>query len=271
MSSTARQRLKLLSFNIQVGIHTRRYSDYITASWRHLLPSNRRMENLHAMGRLMRQYDLVALQEADGGSLRSDYINQVALLAQYAGFPYWHQQCTRNMGRLAQHSNGLLSKVHLDYVKDHKLPGLIPGRGAIEARLGTGPDYLLILVAHLALSQRVRKQQIAYLAEVGRAHQHLILMGDFNCDYHEVVSLFQAQGVELHQPEDQSTPTYPSWRPVRQYDHILVSPTIDVTSYRILPNPISDHLPVQLEVLVPQSILVNTSGFNSYHPVSIQS
>ncbi|NNJ71602.1 MAG: EEP domain-containing protein, partial [Enterobacterales bacterium] len=107
MSSAAkRQTLRLLSFNIQVGINSRRYADYITSSWQHILPNNKRMETLHAMSRLMKDYDIVALQEADGGSIRSNFINQVSLLAQFAGFSYWHQQCNRNLGRIAQHSNG---------------------------------------------------------------------------------------------------------------------------------------------------------------------
>ena len=219
----------------------------------------------------MRHYDIVALQEADGGSMRSNYINQVSLLAQYAGFPYWHQQCTRNIGRLAQHSNGLLSRLHLDYVQDHKLPGLIPGRGAIEAHLGSGHESLQIIVAHLALSHRVRKQQIAYLAELVKSYKYVVLMGDFNCSYQKVVDNFSEYGADLHQPHNDNTPTYPSWRPVRQYDHILVSRDVKIKHYRTIPNPISDHLPVELELSLPQTIITNTLGESRYHPTSLQS
>ena len=207
--------LKLLSYNIQVGIDTRRYSDYITQSWRHFLPYNKRQETLHSMSRLIRNYDIVALQEADGGSLRSAFVNQVSLLADYAEFPNWHQQCTRNMGRIAQHSNGLLSKVKLDRVIEHKLPGVIPGRGAIEAHIGGPASYVQIFVAHLALSYRVRKEQIAYLAQQINDHRHVILMGDFNTSYDELVEQFARHGVILHQPFHNNSPTYPSWKPVR--------------------------------------------------------
>jgi endonuclease/exonuclease/phosphatase family metal-dependent hydrolase len=265
------QRLRLLSYNIQVGIQTRRYSDYITTSWRHLLPYERRLENLHAMSRLMRPFDIVALQEADGGSVRSNFINQVSLLAQYAGFPFYHQQCTRNLGRIAQHSNGLLSKHHLNHVQNHKLPGLIPGRGAIEAHLGTGDTYLQLIVAHLALSQRVRKQQIAYLADLVKDQKYVILMGDFNCTYQEAAALFSEMGAKMHQPYNDNSPTYPSWRPIRQYDHILVSEAIEISHYRTIPNHLSDHLPVELEVLLPRSIITDTSGATHAHPVQIQS
>ena len=252
-----RTTLKLLSYNIQVGIDTRRYSDYITRSWRHFLPYNKRQETLHAMSRFIKGYDIVALQEADGGSLRSSYVNQVSLLAQYAEFPHWHQQCTRNIGRIAQHSNGLLSKIPLNKIIEHKLPGVIPGRGAIEAHVGDGSEYLQLFVVHLALSYRVRKQQIAYLANQMKDQQYVILMGDFNCPYDEAVARFATHGITLHQPFHNNSPTYPSWKPVKQCDHILLSPGMVIKNYRILDESISDHLPVELEVLLPESIITS--------------
>ena len=262
--------LRLLSYNIQVGINSRRYSDYITNSWRHFLPYSKRIETLHSMSRLIRDYDIVALQEADGGSIRSAYINQVSLMAQYADYPYWHQQCTRNMGRIAQHSNGLLSKIPLNHIKNHKLPGLIPGRGAIEAHLGSEPNFIQLFVAHLALSHRVRREQIAYLADQVRDQRYVIIMGDFNSSYEEVVNMFSQQGINLHQPFHNNSPTYPSWRPVRQYDHILLSPGMVIKQYRIIPSPISDHLPVELEVLLPEFIMTDRKMINDNHPVALQ-
>ena len=269
MDKQERLTLRLLSFNIQVGIHSRRYADYIMSSWRHILPFNRRMETLHSMARLIKDYDIVALQEADGGSIRSSFINQVSLLAQFAGFPFWHQQCTRNLGRLAQHSNGLLSKVEFSRVTNHKLPGLIPGRGVIEAHLGEYGNSLQIVVAHLALSNRVRRQQITYIADLIRKQPYVILMGDFNCSYEAIVSAFANHGVSLHQPDQSDNPTYPSWRPVRQYDHILVSPEVRIENYKTLPNSLSDHLPVALEISLPRHMSDTTILTEQSHPVEM--
>ena len=116
-------RLRLLSFNIQVGISTERYHHYLTRSWQHLLPHAGRASNLQRIGDLLGNYDLVALQEADGGSLRSGYVNQVEQLAQLGAFPYWYQQLNRNLGRFAQHSNGVLSRLEPQGLEDHPLPG----------------------------------------------------------------------------------------------------------------------------------------------------
>jgi len=265
--------LRLLSYNIQVGIQTRHYGDYIMASWQHILPNYKRLENLHNISQLLKPYDLVALQEVDGGSLRSSYINQVEYLANYSGFPYWYHQCNRNLGRIAQHSNGLLAKLPVTQIINHKLPGFIPGRGAIEAVIGSSSSdkdkQLKVIVAHLALSNRARKQQVKYLADMIRGFPYVIIMGDLNCTGEALLQQFSTHDVTLKTSSEATAATFPSWQPTRQYDHILVSSKIEIVSQTVLPNPISDHLPVALEISLPESILSTETNLNHYHPVRI--
>ena len=64
------QTLRMLSFNIQVGITTQQYGHYLTRSWQHILPVASRQNNLDRIARLIHEYDFVALQEVDGGSIR---------------------------------------------------------------------------------------------------------------------------------------------------------------------------------------------------------
>ena len=172
-------RLRLLSFNIQVGISTERYRHYLTRSWQHLLPHNGRATNLQKIGELLNDFDLVALQEADGGSLRSGYVNQVEHLAHLGAFPYWYQQLNRNLGRFAQHSNGVLSRLKPQQLEDHPLPGPA-GRGAILVRFGEGQDALIVVMMHLALGAKTRARQLAYIRELIGGYRHQILMGDMN-------------------------------------------------------------------------------------------
>jgi len=262
-------KLKLLSYNIQVGIRTRHIGDYIMSSWQHLLPNQKRLQNLHAISQLIKHYDLIALQEVDGGSLRSSYINQVEYLANHSGFPYWYHQCNRNLGKIAQHSNGLLAKFPVNQIINHKLPGLIPGRGAIEAILGDGADQLRVIVAHLSLSYRARKQQVKYLAEKIRGYPYVVIMGDLNCSTDELLDQFAQQDVILKTADQGGNATFPSWQPTHQYDHILVSPMINIISETVLADPISDHLPVALEISLPAYILSSDTDINHYHPVRI--
>ena len=103
--------LRLLTFNMQVGIHTAAWHHYVTRGWQHVLPHPMRRKRLELIAAAITPYDIVGLQEVDGGSFRSGNVNQVDSLAETAEFPHRYQQLNRNLGRLAQHSNGLLSRL----------------------------------------------------------------------------------------------------------------------------------------------------------------
>ncbi|QLF93265.1 endonuclease/exonuclease/phosphatase family protein [Pseudomonas sp. ABC1] len=241
-------RLRLLSFNIQVGISTERYHHYLTRSWQHLLPHAGRSGNLQRIGELLGDYDLVALQEADGGSLRSGYVNQVEHLAQLGAFPYWYQQLNRNLGRFAQHSNGVLSRLEPVVLEDHPLPGP-SGRGAILLRFGEGENALVVVVMHLALGGRVRTRQLAYIRELISGYRHQVLMGDMNTHARDLLEHSPLRDMGLLAPQVHAT--FPSWRPQRCLDHILISPELTLERVDVLPHPISDHLPVAVEIRLP--------------------
>jgi endonuclease/exonuclease/phosphatase family metal-dependent hydrolase len=256
-------RLRLLSFNIQVGISTERYRHYLTRGWQHLLPHNGRAGNLQKIGDLLRDYDLVALQEADGGSIRSGYVNQVEHLAQLGSFPYWHQQLNRNLGRLAQHSNGVLSRLRPWDIEDHPLPGL-KGRGAILVRFGEGPDALVVVVMHLALGARTRTLQLAYIRELIGGYRHQVLMGDMNTHATDLLETSPLRDLGLLAPQIEAT--FPSWRPQRCLDHILLSPTLTLEKVQVLAQPISDHLPVAVEIRLPASLIGDSLPITSTSP-----
>ena len=73
-AACAESTLKLLSFNIQVGIDTNAYRQYFTKGWKHVLPHESRAKNLSRIADLVSAYDVVGLQEIDGGSIRSGFI-----------------------------------------------------------------------------------------------------------------------------------------------------------------------------------------------------
>ncbi|MBF8732351.1 MULTISPECIES: endonuclease/exonuclease/phosphatase family protein [Pseudomonas] len=248
-------RLRLLSFNIQVGISTERYRHYLTRSWQHLLPHNGRASNLQRIGDLLGDFDLVALQEADGGSLRSGYVNQVEHLAQLGAFPYWYQQLNRNLGRFAQHSNGVLSRLKPQHLEDHPLPGPA-GRGAILVRFGEGEDALIVVMMHLALGAKTRARQLAYVRELIGGYRHQVLMGDMNTHANDLLEHSPLRDLGLIAPQVEAT--FPSWRPQRCLDHILLSPSLTLERVEVLAQPISDHLPVAVEIRLPDALTVDT-------------
>ncbi len=253
VAGTGQRRLRLLTYNIQTGIATSRYRHYLTHSWKHVFPCPRRRDNLDQIANLVRHYDIVGLQEADAGSLRSSYINITEYLAARAEFPHWYDQTNRNFGMFAQHSMGVLSRMRAAEIREHRLPGAIPGRGALVVRYGHGREALVVMLVHLALGKRARMRQLGFIGEIASAHRHVILMGDLNCrsDSAELAVLIDRAG--LREPTH-DLHTFPSWRPIRNIDHILVSPSLRVEDVSVLNYPLSDHLPISMEISLPDEL-----------------
>ncbi len=261
----AGRRLKLITYNIQVGIASRRYRHYLTHSWKHVLPHAESFSNLDRIADLVNGFDIVALQEADAGSFRSLFINQIEFLARRGNFPHFYYQTNRNLGKFAQNSNGLLSRYSATHFIEHRLPGLIPGRGLIEVHYGDAANPLVMLLVHLGLSKRARMRQILYMSRLVNQYRHVMVMGDFNCRTRsdEMNMLVDCTG--LCPPVDE-LPTFPSWRPNRNIDHVLVSPSIRIDEVQVLQHPLSDHLPIGVEVTLPDEI--EFSAGTSTHPIS---
>lgn len=245
-----KQRLSLLSYNLQVGIDSSSYSDYLTQCWRHLLPDSKRSENLSRAADWLSEYDIVALQEVDAGSLRSQYINQIEFLAQKGGFPHFHQQQNRNFGGLAAHANGVLSKYQSTQVKRHKLPGRISGRGALEINIESKGSSIKIISVHLALGQRARSSQLEYIANLVKNTEHFVIMGDMNCKKETVLDVFKSAKVKVKR-NPLISPTYPRWKPKHCYDQIWISENLDIISSRVLNLGVSDHLPITMQIEIP--------------------
>lgn len=257
IQSVPAKTLRLLSYNIQIGITTSHYRQYLTHSWKHVLHHPQRFTNLDRIAQMMSGFDLVGVQEADAGSLRSNFINITEYLAARAEFPYWDDQTNRRIGRIARHSLGVLSRYKPSGITEHRLPGRVPGRGAMAVRFGDGEEALVVLIVHLALSRRGRLSQLDYLGDLVNDYRHVVLMGDMNCcsDSQEMNLLLNKtlMSEPLH-----GLNTFPSWRPKRNIDHILVTPTVEVEHAQVLDCSFSDHLPITMNVVLPDSVQLHT-------------
>lgn len=247
------RRLRLLSYNVQMGIGSSRPHHYLTNLWKHVLPASCRFRNLDRIAQLIADYDIVALQELDAGSHRTGYVHLTEYLAQKAGFPFWHHQINRDLGQLAQHGNGLLSRTLPSEISEHRLPGRLPGRGALLVRYGHGDNALVVVLIHLALGQHSRLRQLDFISELLAGHRHAVLMGDMNCapGSPEMRRLFQR--TRLCEPAEEQH-TFPSWCPNRCIDHILVTPELQVSHCQVINHAGSDHLPVAMELILPDDI-----------------
>jgi endonuclease/exonuclease/phosphatase family metal-dependent hydrolase len=266
---SCRWKLRLLSYNIHVGIPTTRYHHYLTRSWWHILPHPQRLQNLGSIARMIRNFDVVGLQELDAGSVRTGFINQAEYLSEKADFPFRYGKVNRSMGMVAQHAIGVLSRLASTGVSTHSLPGRLAGRSALVVGFGDCDDPLELVLVHLALSTRWRMEQIDYLSEMVRGYRHVILMGDLNCGAHSKEMDLLRKKTNLCLPSP-GLPTYPSWKPRRHIDHILVSPSIQVEKVRVLNYLLSDHLPIAMDVSLPDNLGMNVArtSFFTYGTVS---
>ena len=258
-AAPAERRLRLLSCNILAGASVQRYSEYVTRSLNAVLPGRSKMDNLDRLAAVLPQFDVIGLQEADAGSLRSGFLNQTRYLAETAGMPFWSHQPNRPMARLAHSANGLISRLEPHSVLDYPLPSRIHGRGALLAQFGEGEHALAVMIAHLSLSAPARTRQLGFIAELLHDFPHAVLMGDLNTEPHsaEMRHLFAKCSL---QPPAQSTPTFPSWKPRRALDHILTSPAIRLDRMWTLPQAFSDHLPLAAEIVLPAQSATRAEG-----------
>lgn len=227
-----------------------RYRQYVTRSINAVLPGRSKLDNLDRLAELLPQFDVIGLQEADAGSLRSGFLNQTRYLAETAGMPFWSHQPNRPVAQLSHTANGLISRLEPQTVIDYPLPSRIPGRGALLARFGNDGHGFAVMIAHLSLSAQARAKQLGFIAEVLQDHPHAVLMGDLNTGAHspEMRHLFAHSTL---QPPEHPVPTFPSWKPRRALDHILASPEIRIEKVWTLPQAFSDHLALAAEIQLP--------------------
>jgi endonuclease/exonuclease/phosphatase family metal-dependent hydrolase len=219
--------------------------------------------NLAEIGDLIGSSDahLVALQEADGPSAWSGNFDHVELLARLAEhsdyFRGEHNPFALGRRNLAS-GTALLGRHDLRRPHSHRFgTSWRDTKGFVVATVPVpewGETEIDVVSLHLEpVVPAVRRQQIAQLTEhlLRRQRRPLVVLGDFNCSWSEEALHFRPLarhlGLRTHQPRHHA-PTYPSRRPRRRIDWILISPELEFVGYRTLPNTVSDHLGVVAEL-----------------------
>ena len=247
MAESVDKSLRLLTYNIQVGLHTRDYGHMVSGAWRHFWPSRDQQANLERIAELIADYDFVAIQEADAGSLRTRAMNQIEFLAERAGFNHCGYIVTRDLQPVARHCHGWLSRVAPTAQESHILPARIPGRAAMRLHFGPEWDELTLVAAHLSLGARDRRRQLDYLADLAGTRQRTVLMGDLNSgsDFLRTHPALRARGFL---PAPHAPKTYPSWRPRRALDQVLHTRDVELIRVDALPLHLSDHAPLAIQL-----------------------
>lgn len=238
--------MKLLTWNIQAGIGTRRYRDYLLQAHRQLIHTPAKALALRDIAGQISPYDLVCLQEIDLGGRRSGFHSQIETIVAQSGHGHMAVQLNRVVPGISRHGNAILSHWPLTVVEDLKLPGPMAGRGCLIVDVA-GPVPLRLACLHLSLGTAAQRAQLAAVAQAIGPRQRWLAVGDFNCRAGSMpLRLFCAEtGGVL---PVLSPATYPSWRPRRDYDHILGSADLQISDYQARPVLLSDHLPVTARI-----------------------
>jgi endonuclease/exonuclease/phosphatase family metal-dependent hydrolase len=240
--------VNVLTWNIQAGIATGRYRDYLLHLHRQIIHTASKTAALGDVADAIAPYDLVCLQEVDLGGRRAGFRSQVEVIALRSGHAHIAVQHNRTIPGVSRHGNAILSHWPLTGVRDMKLPGRVAGRGCLLADV-EGPALLRVACLHLSLGAADQRVQLAAVAEALREAPAWLAMGDFNCPANGApLEAFCAMtGGRLPHVAPM---TYPSWRPRRDYDHIVSGGRLSLTHYRAEAATSSDHLPVSARVVV---------------------
>jgi len=236
--------INISTFNIQSGVGvTKGYWQYLTSFWKYFLPHSQKYIIKTADFIKSENVDIMTLTEIDGGSSRSQNINQLELLSNLTALNESAFFATYKWHRMLNQGNAILTKYPIIESKKYRLPGEGEPRYLGVALLRVEKRDITVMVTHLSLNKQNRAIQIQYISDiVNNTMTPLILSGDFNTDESEL-TILDSTGLE----RIVNCRTYPSWKPKIAKDFIFVTDHFTINKNYIPKINISDHLPVFIE------------------------
>lgn len=210
------------------------------------------MHHLRKIRECIKEYqvDVAGLLEVDQGSIRTGFHNQAFHLTEGLGFreysavKYAPGSRILSFPILRKQSNSFLIRTpeELPCTQSYFPVGM--KRLILEVRYA-GVRFILL---HLALEKNTRRQQLAFLRKQLRSEKiPTIVAGDLNTFHGEEELRSFCKALHLHSANSRQIPTYPSWAPRYQLDHILCSEEIRIHDFQVLKLRASDHLPLLLD------------------------
>lgn len=192
--------------------------------------------------------DVVGLNEMRGLGADLHFADQVKILAELTGMPYYFFAPAIYVGNRGPYGNGLLSKYPILEAQnilipdpvEKKYPREYETRSIVKAELEGG---IRVLVSHFGLNPDEKENAVNTVLEHVRDTK-CILMGDFNLDPHEpLLNPIRQKMVDAAWKFCEEKCSYPSDAPNRKIDYIFVSPDVKVLGADIPAVVVSDHRP----------------------------
>ncbi len=207
-----------------------------------------------AIAEVVKQHspDILALQEVDVGSKRNARFDQVNYISNNALLEDSLYAPEKRWGKFFNDGNAILSKYQFKNYGNITLPHNLEKRNYIFSEMEIEGKRFAIINTHLgahSFNAKERMKQVKSLAEkINSIHIPVILMGDFNCSPTgaEMSYLKKQTGLSSIIFEN----TYPSYKPAKSFDNILISKSIGVETAKVLDVKCSDHLPVYAKLII---------------------
>ncbi len=211
--------------------------------------------------------DVVSLQEADSRSFWNGSFDHVDFLAEHGSFDQ-SVRGTHVDGMGLAYGTALVAKMKLGNPQAVTFkPGMspIPKGFVVSSVAWPGKPCIEVDIVSVHLdfaSESIRRKQATELiSTLQDRNRPVVIMGDFNTDWHDPDSAVRliARELDLHtyQPDSEGLVTFPGFG--ERLDWILVSPGIRFSSYRVVGDVVSDHLGVLSELVIDRSC--PASGF----------
>ena len=264
---------------------TLRVACYNIAHGRGLVESNwdggdaaTRMSRLDDIAALLREInaDVVALNEVDFDTSWSNNVNQAAVLAEKAGYPFRVEERNldfRVVHRTWRFGNAILSKYPISGAAVVDLPSfngwettLAGKKRGVRCDVNVGEQTFRVFGLHLShRSENVRQLSAQHVVDLVRDSPHpCVVMGDMNSippgfsrssktsDGKNAIQTFddsdELHRIDIDKPEDDKFLTFRSDKPNIIIDWIYLSPSLRFESHRVEPSLLSDHRPVIAEI-----------------------
>jgi endonuclease/exonuclease/phosphatase family metal-dependent hydrolase len=219
--------------------------------------------------------DIVSLQEADSPSFWSGGFDHVTFLADRGSFGRSVRGIHVDALGLS-YGTALIAKLDLRNPEAITFPPKVAAvpKGFVVSTMrwpGSNDHDVDVVSVHLDfISKSARNKQATELVDtLKRRNRPLIVMGDFNTDWQDEDSALRyiARALLLSScdPESTTLDTFPAFG--ERLDWILVSPGIRFTSYRVIPDVVSDHRGVIAELILEPANAISNQGGNN--PVRI--
>ena len=192
--------------------------------------------------------DIVGLNEMRGRGVDPEYTEQVKVLAEKTGMPYYYFARAIDFSGGGPYGNGFLSKIPIVRVQNIPIPDPVPHkyndyyetRCVLKAVLSNGAT---VLVSHFGLNPDEAENAVATVVS-NLEKEKCVFMGDLNlCPDDAILLPIRAKMKDTAECFGGEKLSFPSDAPRCKIDYIFVSPDVTVLSADIPAIVASDHRP----------------------------